>query len=134
MNTRMFIALTAGMIMILALGCGQPAQEQSEAFAKYGQEFQGKIAESYQESEEWWPSPPKPPAGTPNVILFLLDDTGFGHLGSFGGLIETPSMDRLAQNGLRAITTFTPRPSVRPHGPLSWPHAIITASDSDPTR
>jgi arylsulfatase len=35
------------------------------------------------------------------VIVFLLDDTGFGHLGSFGGLIETPHIDQLANNGLR---------------------------------
>ena len=72
-----------------------------ESFAKYGQIFKGKIAKSYAESEEWWPFTPKPPAGTPNVIIFLLDDTGFGHLGSFGGLIDTPNIDRLAENGLR---------------------------------
>jgi arylsulfatase A-like enzyme len=72
-----------------------------DSFKKYGQEFKGKIAKSYAESEEWFPSTPKPPAGTPNVIIFLLDDTGFAHLGSFGGLIETPNIDRLAQNGLR---------------------------------
>lgn len=69
-------------------------------FAKYGQEFKGKIARSYEESEEWWPETPKPRPGTPNVIIFLLDDTGFGHLGCYGGLVETPNMDRLAANGL----------------------------------
>ena len=72
-----------------------------ESSEKYGQEFKGKIAKSYEESEEWWPSSPKPPEGTPNVIIFLLDDTGFGHLGSFGGLTETPNIDKLASNGLR---------------------------------
>jgi arylsulfatase A-like enzyme len=80
-----------------------PSEQAAEAsdFEKYGQEFHGKIAKSYAESEEWWPSSPKPPAGTPNVIIFLLDDTGFAHLGSFGGLIDTPNIDRLAANGLR---------------------------------
>jgi arylsulfatase A-like enzyme len=72
-----------------------------DSFEKYGQEFKGKVATSYEESEEWWPSTPKPSAGTPNVIIFLLDDTGFGHLGSFGGLTETPHIDRLAEKGLR---------------------------------
>ena len=72
-----------------------------EEMEKFGQAFKGKIAESYEESEEWWPSTPKPLEGTPNVIIFLLDDTGFGHLGSFGGLIETPNIDNLAENGLR---------------------------------
>jgi arylsulfatase len=64
-------------------------------------EFGGKIAKSYAESEEWWPEPVAPPAGAPNVIIFLLDDVGFAQVGSFGGLIPTPNIDRLAQNGLR---------------------------------
>jgi arylsulfatase A-like enzyme len=72
-----------------------------DSFKKYGQEFKGKIAKSYKDSKEWWPSTPKPPAGTPNAIIFLLDDTGFAHYGSFGGLIETPVIDKLAENGLR---------------------------------
>jgi len=63
--------------------------------------FKGKIAKSYEESVEWWPEPPTPPEGAPNVIIFLLDDTGFAQVGSFGGLIETPTIDRLAENGLR---------------------------------
>ena len=87
--------------------CTQPngnsggGSESGDDFEKYGQEFKGKIAKSYDESEEWWPSSPKPPKGTPNVLIFLLDDTGFGHLGAFGGLVETPNIDKLAANGLR---------------------------------
>ena len=76
------------LAIIVALAACQSGDkpEHDESFDKYGQVFKGKIAKSYAESEEWWPSSPKPPEGTPNVILFLLDDTGFGHLGSFGGL------------------------------------------------
>ena len=65
------------------------------------QEFKGKIARSYAESEEWWPERTRPPEDAPNVIIFLLDDTGFAQIGSFGGLVETPNIDRLAENGLR---------------------------------
>jgi len=65
------------------------------------QEFEGKIARSYQESKEWWPQTVADvPDGAPNVLLILLDDTGFAQLGCYGGLIETPNMDRLAHNGL----------------------------------
>lgn len=39
--------------------------------------------------------------GAPNVVWILLDDIGFGASSSFGGLIETPTFDYLAQNGLR---------------------------------
>ncbi len=63
--------------------------------------FGGIIAERYEDSEEWWPEDPTPKEGSPNVIIFLLDDTGFGQIGSFGGLIETPNIDRLAEGGLR---------------------------------
>jgi len=71
------------------------------AVAETAQEFQGKIAKTYKESKEWWPEPVRPPKGAPNVIIFLLDDVGFAQVGSFGGLIETPNIDRLAENGLR---------------------------------
>ena len=60
------------------------------------QDFKGKIAKSYEDSEEWWPEPVRPPKGAPNVIIFLLDDVGLAQVGSFGKLIETPNIDRLA--------------------------------------
>lgn len=41
------------------------------------------------------------PAGAPNVVIVLIDDVGFGAPGTFGGPIATPTLDRLAQNGLR---------------------------------
>ncbi|MHC4724199.1 MAG: arylsulfatase, partial [Planctomycetota bacterium] len=66
-----------------------------------GSEFGGKISRSYEESVEWWPEEVRPPKGAPNIIIFLLDDVGFAQVGSFGGLIETPNIDRLASNGLR---------------------------------
>jgi arylsulfatase len=64
-------------------------------------EFKGKIAREYENSEEWWAPEVRPPRGAPNVIIFLLDDVGFAQVGSFGGLIETPNIDRLAEGGLR---------------------------------
>lgn len=62
--------------------------------------FKGKIAEKYEDSIEDWPTRPQAPAGAPNVLVILLDDTGFGQLGAYGGLIDTPNMDRLAAGGL----------------------------------
>ncbi|MHC5033929.1 MAG: arylsulfatase [Planctomycetota bacterium] len=66
-----------------------------------GVQFKGKIARSYEDSKEWWPERVRPAEGAPNVIIFLLDDVGFAQIGSFGGLIETPNIDRLAADGLR---------------------------------
>jgi hypothetical protein len=50
--------------------------------------------------------PPAPfnvtaPKGAPNVVIVLIDDVGFGATTTFGGPIKTPTMDRLAKNGLR---------------------------------
>jgi arylsulfatase len=43
----------------------------------------------------------KPPAGAPNVLLVLIDDAGFGNPATFGGPINTPTLDRLASGGLK---------------------------------
>jgi arylsulfatase len=51
------------------------------------------------ESVPRFPHEPKPPAGAPNVVVIVLDDTGFGHLGSFGSDIGTPYLDALAAGG-----------------------------------
>ena len=62
--------------------------------------FRGRIGITYQDSEPDWSSPVSP-ANAPNILLILLDDTGFGNLGCYGSTIETPNMDALAENGLR---------------------------------
>jgi len=71
-------------------------------------EFKGKIAKEYKNSKEWWPQTvPTPPKNAPNIVILLLDDVGFAQLGSFGGLIDTPNMDKLAKKGLRYTNFHT---------------------------
>ena len=41
------------------------------------------------------------PAGAPNVVVVLIDDIGFGTASMFGGGIDTPTLDRLAGEGVR---------------------------------
>ncbi len=60
-----------------------------------------KIGLTYKDSTECWPEKIQPPKGAPNVVYIVLDDVGFGHIGCFGGPIETPNIDRLAEGGLR---------------------------------
>lgn len=62
--------------------------------------FRGKIAQKYQDSKEDWPQRPQAPADAPSILVILLDDTGYGQLGAYGGLIKTPNIDRLAAGGL----------------------------------
>ena len=47
-----FIIVSMAALMLFS-GCQTGGEEESEAFKKYGQEFEGKIAKSYEESEEW---------------------------------------------------------------------------------
>ncbi len=69
-------------------------------------EFGGRIGRTVEDSEAWWPEP-QLPKGKPNVLLIVLDDTGFSHFGSYGSTIETPNVDRLAANGLRYSSFHT---------------------------
>ena len=71
------------------------------------QPFQGKIGRTLDESEQWYPPRVKAAEGAPNVVWILLDDVGFGATSTFGGLIETPTFDRLAGNGLRYTNFHT---------------------------
>src|SRR5450631_3928642 len=48
-----------------------------------------------------WPARIVPPKGSPNILLIMTDDVGFGAPSTFGGVIPTPAMDRIANNGLR---------------------------------
>lgn len=64
-------------------------------------EFGGVIKESAADSKAWWPPRIVPPAAAPNVLLIMSDDDGFGSPSTFGGVIPTPTLDRIAQNGLR---------------------------------
>jgi len=62
--------------------------------------FNGTIGRTYKDSKPDKIPLTKAPAGAPNVLLILIDDSGFGQWGTFGGQIPTPNLDRLAKNGL----------------------------------
>ena len=100
---RSILLPIASLVLLVQLvACTETGPSATHEQAAEGvAEFGGKIARSYEESEEWWAPEKRPPEGAPNVIIFLLDDTGFAQIGSFGGLIATPNIDVLADNGLR---------------------------------
>ncbi|MEQ1873887.1 MAG: arylsulfatase [Ilumatobacteraceae bacterium] len=62
--------------------------------------FQGRIGRTHHESEPSWPAPPAG-LGGPNVVMIVLDDTGFAHFNCYGSTLATPNIDRLASGGLR---------------------------------
>lgn len=73
-----------------------------EEFVTYGLEdpFPGKLGRTIDDSTEAWPMPIEAPEGAPNVLFYVLDDVGFGHLEPFGGLVKAPSVKRVLDRGL----------------------------------
>jgi len=63
--------------------------------------FGGVIKEDAKDSTPYWPPTVVPPKGAPNVLLIMTDDQGYGVSGTFGGVIPTPALDRIAKAGLR---------------------------------
>jgi arylsulfatase A-like enzyme len=63
--------------------------------------FGGKINRNAKDSKPYWQPQVAPSKESPNVLLIITDDVGFGAPGTFGGVIPTPSLDRIAKAGLR---------------------------------
>ena len=91
------LSLTA-LVSTVSFAMPLAAQEQA---------FQGKIGRTLADSKEYWPAPVKAPAGAPNVVWILIDDVGFGASSAFGGIIDTPNLNALANVGLRYTNFHT---------------------------
>lgn len=70
-------------------------------------EFGGVIKDDALNSKLWWAPRIVPPKDAPNILLIITDDAGFGVPSAFGGVIPTPTMDRVAKNGLRYTRMFS---------------------------
>ncbi len=75
--------------------------------------FEGRIGRTLAESDAWFDEPPHPGTDAPNVVIVLLDDTGYAQFGCYGSDIETPNIDALAANGLH-FTNFHVTPLCSP--------------------
>lgn len=94
MKTRLLRNTVSGSALLIA----------SSAFAQYSPtpRFTGHIGKTLEETQTVnLEHNPQPKKGAPNVVWILLDDVGFGASSAFGGLIQTPTFDYLANNGLR---------------------------------
>jgi arylsulfatase len=92
---------TLVVLVISFLASGQ------EVLPKPPAPFKGRIGLSYKDSKPDFPQPVQAPKGAPNILLVLLDDVGFGATSTFGGPINTPTLERLAKNGLRYTNFHT---------------------------
>lgn len=78
-----------------------------------GERFEGTIGRTVAESRPWFDEPPHPGEAAPDMVVILLDDTGFAQLGCYGSDIDTSHVDALAANGLR-FTNFHVTPLCSP--------------------
>ncbi|MGO8954986.1 MAG: arylsulfatase [Rhodomicrobium sp.] len=65
------------------------------------QPFRGETELNAAQSKPAWPMRVVPPKGAPNILLIMTDDVGFAAPSTFGGVIPTPALDRIANAGLR---------------------------------
>src|SRR5262249_59414145 len=94
-NTMVALTLALGATVALPAGAEQVLPKPEQPFA-------GKIARTAKESTPDFPKGVEAPKGAPNVLLILTDDVGFGASSVFGGPIQTPNFQRLADSGLRS--------------------------------
>ena len=71
------------------------------------QPFGGEIELNAAQSKPYWPARVVPPKGAPNILLIMTDDVGFAAPSTFGGVIPTPALDRIAADGLRYTNFHT---------------------------
>jgi arylsulfatase A-like enzyme len=110
-----FLCGALGALLFLAMGAVAWAQEitgepgspsatetiSGEQLPPPVPKFHGKIERNAAQSKPYWPPRVAPPKGAPNILLIMTDDVGFGAPSTFGGVIPTPSLDRIANEGLR---------------------------------
>jgi arylsulfatase len=100
-KTIAFFLVIAAVVLVTVNAKAQSSADQAD------QPYQGTIGKTLNDSKEWWAPVAKPPAGAPNVLLIILDDVGYGASSAFGGVIRTPTLDSLANNGLRYTNFHT---------------------------
>lgn len=101
----LLIGAAGGAAVAGAAGAGVVALDRTARKLRTPAAVEGggpaEIAESFADSRPAYAEHPKPAAGTPNVLVIVLDDVGFADLGCYGSEIATPNMDRIAADGLR---------------------------------
>jgi Sulfatase len=116
MNSRRFLPVVAGFLVGAALAAGAASGQQitgtpgspeatetvnGKVLPPPTPPFGGEINLNAAQSKPWWPPRVVPPEKAPNILLIMTDDSGFGAPSTFGGVIPTPAMDRIARMGLR---------------------------------
>src|SRR5690606_31954227 len=89
------------LIILSCVSSVQSADRELTVLPKPQGSFTGRISEGIESSRPAWPNPVTAPKDAPNVVVILTDDVAFGASSTFSGPIPTPSLENLADQGLR---------------------------------
>lgn len=121
LSTRSIVSMISALAVAAILGAPAMAQQVTGTPGSAGATstidgrylpnppppFRGEINPNAVNSKPYWPAITVPPKGAPNVLLIMTDDVGFSAPSTFGGVIPTPALDRIAQTGLRYTAFHT---------------------------
>lgn len=94
-------------VLVIQSANGESASASSQSGTETAKKCVPQIGLTYADSTPCPIETVKAPKGSPNVVFLVLDDIGYGSLGCFGGPVDTPNIDRLAQGGLRYTNFHT---------------------------
>lgn len=106
------IVLNIASFVVVVVGTTCPAMAQDDPMPKGSAASQavlpfpsspmgGKVGPTMQESVHKWREQARHlPEDAPNILIVMLDDAGFGQASTFGGEIKTPTLSRLADEGI----------------------------------
>jgi arylsulfatase A-like enzyme len=107
MKTTLTQILIAAMLSLVQTAAFAATAGAQEILPKPQPPFKGKIGRTVKDSTPDFPKGIEAPKGAPNILLILTDDVGFGASSTFGGPIQTPNFQRIADSGLRYNTFHT---------------------------
>ena len=95
--------LSVIIITLAALSCAneQVKKEAANSIPYPLEEWKGVQGKVLSESTPYFVGPRKAPKGAPNVLVIMLDDAGYSDAGSYGGAMQTPTFDRIGNEGIR---------------------------------
>lgn len=97
---RFALSISALTLLLIVSGCNKQETGNTSG-QQIASEFKGVIKDSIRDSTPDFKMDPKAPEQAPNIVVILADDLGYSDLASYGSEIQTPNLDKLAQDGLR---------------------------------
>jgi len=102
---RRFLSLMTLVVLSLVISCSteqkNSTEQEKNAIPYPLAEWKGVQGKTLADSKPYFIGPHKAPEGAPNVLIVMLDDAGYSNATSYGGVMRTPTFDRIGDEGIR---------------------------------